>query len=312
MIWNLILFILIGIFIYFIVEIFFEKNLLRKINNYIIKKNEEYYDDLIRYYEKNKKIKLKEKLNYIHKINILIDKCGIQRSIFINPITIVLIGILCMIIAYYLAFDFFKIILLSFIICIPFFYLPFGILKSIASYKEEKTEKVFLNFLLQLKNHTQINNDIVSAMKEVKTVEPLQSYVKKFIIEISSGIKFEKAIENFKEKIGINQIKSFLTNIQNCYLYGGNFSELISKSYAMISEIQREKEKRIQETKGARIVLFILICMDFFVYISFVKSNQENYLIMKKSIVGMIILYWNFLSIWILIWLSSIVKKLDY
>ncbi len=312
MIWNVLLFVLISISIYFVVELIVEKNVIKKINNYILKKNEEYYDELLKYYEKNKKVKLKEKVNYIHKINILIDKCGIQRSIFINPITMVLAGILCMVMAYYLAFNFFKIVLLSLIICIPFFYVPFAVLKAIANYKEEKIEKVFLNFLLQLKNHTQINNDIISAMKEVKTIEPLQGYVKKFLIEISSGIKFEKAIENFKEKIDIKQIKSFLTNLQNCYLYGGNFSELISKSYAMISEIQREKEKRIQETKGARIVLFILIFLDFFVYISFVKSNQENYLIMKKSVIGMVILYWNFLSIWILVWLSSIVKKLDY
>ena len=80
----------------------------------------------------------------------------------------------------------------------------------------------------------------------------------------------------------------------------------------MISEIQNEKSKRAEETKSARIVLFILMFLDVLVYISFIKSNEENYLIMRKSIIGNLILYWNFISMWILIWISTRVKKLDY
>ena len=101
------------------------------------------------------------------------------------------------------------------------------------------------------------------------------------------GVRCEKAIDNFKEKINIKQIKSFLSNIEHCYLYGGNFSVLIDKSYDMISDIQNEKLKRAEETKSARIVLFILIFLDVLVYISFIQSNKENYMIMKNSIAAM-------------------------
>lgn len=309
---KVLMFILIGIINYILIDTFFKQGALNKLNKYFLEKNEKYYENLLKYYEKNKKVKLKVKLNYIHKINILIDRCELSRSILINPITIICMGIFCVAFTYIISFKFFEIILLSFFISLPFFLLPFAVLNMIANYKEEKVEKVFLNFLLQLKNYTQINNDVIIAMKEVKTVEPLQGYVKKFLIEISSGIKFEKAIENFKEKIKIKQIKMFLNNLEHCYLYGGNFSELIDRSYDMIEDIQREKRKRIEETKSARIVLFILIFLDILVYISFVKSNSENYFIMKKSIMGNIILYWNFISMWILVWISTIVKKLDY
>ena len=312
MIWDVILFILIGISIYFIIDNLIQKDILNKINGYFIAKNEKYYENLLRYYDRNKKIKLKERVNYIHKINILIDRCDLKRSIIISPLTITFLGVVAVIISYSIAFDFFKMFLLSLLISLPLFYLPFAILKLLAEYKEAKIEKVFLNFLLQLKNYTKINNDIVAAMKEVKTIEPLQSYIRKFLIEIDSGIRFEKAIENFKEKINIKQIKMFLTNIEHCYLYGGNFSTLIDRSYEMISEIQNEKSKRAEETKSARIVLFILMFLDVLVYISFIKSNEENYLIMRKSIIGNLILYWNFISMWILIWISTRVKKLDY
>lgn len=312
MILHILLFLLIGISIYLLIEKMLEDKYIDKLNNYLMIKNEKYYEDLLKYYDKNKKIKLKEKINYFRKISILIDRCGLRNNLLISPLTILLLGVICVFIAYLFAFEFFKIFLLSVMIAIPFFYLQFVILNSIAEYKEEKVEKVFLNFLLQLKNHTKINNDIVLAMKEVKTIEPLQSYIKKFLIEVSSGIRFEKAIENFREKINIKQIKSFLSNLEHCYLYGGNFSELIDKSYKMIEEIQKEKTKRLEETKGARIVLFILIILDVLVYVSFIQSNRDNYMIMRKTILGNIILYWNFISIWLLVWISNLVKKLDY
>lgn len=312
MIWYLLLFIIFVVIIYCAIDLIRENRILYKINNYIRVKNEKYYDNLLKYYDKNKKVKLKEKINYFHKINILIDRCQLKRGVLFNPISIIFIGILIVNVAYVISFKFFGIILLSFIISLPFFYLPFGVLNYIAEYKEKKIEKVFLNFLLQLKNHTQISNDIVMAMKEVKTVEPLDGYIKKFLIEISSGIRFEKAIENLKEKINIGQIKMFFKNLEHCYLYGGNFSELIDKSYKIISEIQAEKVRRMEETKSARIVLFILIFLDVLVYVSFIKSNADNFIIMKKSIVGNLILYWNFISMWLLVLLSIRVKKLDY
>lgn len=312
MIWNILLFLFIGVTIYLLVNEFINNETYKKFNKYLSDKNDKYYKDLLKYYDKNKKVKLTEKINYFRKVGILIDRCGFERNILISPITILLLGIVCVILSYMVVFNFFKIMLLALIISIPTFYLPTFVLEYIADFKEEKIEKVFLNFLLQLKNHTKINNDIVSAMQEVKTIEPLQGFIKKFLIEISSGVKFENAINNFKEKINIKQIKSFLENLKHCYLYGGDFSKLIDKNYEMISDIQSEKSKRITETKSARIVLFILIGMDLLVYMSFVKSNAENYAIMQKTIAGNIILYWNFISMWILVWLSNMVKKLDY
>lgn len=312
MILDCLLFVFIGICIYEIIEKISISKVKDKAQEYFKKKNEKYYNDLLRYYDKNKKVKFKNKINYFKRVNILIDRCGIQRSVLINPVSIIFLGVICVCFTYMISFNFFKIVMLAVIISIPFFYLPFLVLSMIAEYKEEKIEKVFLNFLLQLKNHTRINNDIISAMSEVKTIEPLQGYIKKFLVQVSSGTKLEKAMQDFKEKVNNKQMKSFLTNIEHCFLYGGNFSELIDKSYVMINEIQEEKKKRIEETKSARIVLFILILLDIIVYVSFIKTNAENYMIMTKSIIGNLILYWNFISMWLLVWISIRVKKLDY
>lgn len=309
---KLILFLLIMFDSYLIIQKIIDTNLLKRINKYLNEKNEKYYEELLKYYEKNKKIKLKSKINIFHKINIKLDKAGIKRNLVINPITIIALSFICFVIVYLLAFSFFKIITLSLIVSIPSILLPFVIINFVASYKSQKIEKIFPNFLLQLKNYTRINNDIIYAMQEVQTIEPLQSYINTFLIEINSGIKFEKAIQNLKEKIDIEIFRNFFSNLEHCYLYGGSFTELIDKSYKMINEIQKEKDARIQETKSARLVLFVLIFLDLFIYMTNIKNNYENYMIMQKTFVGNAILYWNFISIWLLVLLANKVKKLDY
>ena len=309
---NILLLLLICVTCYLIADLLISKKVNDKISKYLKYQNEKYYEELLKYYEKNKKVKITTKLNIIHKINVLIEKAGLQRGIIFNPLTVILMCIAIFISSYLLVLHSFKMIFLSLIVSIPSIFIPILIISLIAESKSKKVEKVMLNFLLQLKNYTQINNDIIYAFKQVKTVEPLQSYVKKFLIEINSGIKFEKAIENLKEKITFEKFNMFFTNLQYCYLNGGSFTELIKKNYKMISNIQNEKNVREQETMGARIVLVILIILDLFVYFTFIKNNYDNYLIMTKSFVGNLILYWNFISIWLMFLLIHKVKKLDY
>ena len=245
-------------------------------------------------------------------MNLLIVRSGLKRGLFINPITIVLASVMCFGVAYWITFKIFGVILLSAIIFLPAILIPVLILELLKERSQSKIEKVILDFLLQLKNYTKINNDIVYAFQKLKTIEPLQGYVNTFLIELNSGIKFENAIDNIKEKLEFSTIKIIFSNIQYCYLYGGDFSKLMDKSYKMINKVQKEKSSRAQETKNARVVLGILIVLDLFVYFSFIKNNYDNYMIMSKRILGNLILYWNFISIWLLIFLMNRVKKLDY
>lgn len=309
---NIVLLLAIVWLAYELAKAIIDKKILSKINDYIMIKNDEYYEELINYYAKNKKVKLTTKLNILHKINILIDRAVIRRSVIINPISLIAFGLVSLYGSYLIIKSIFEIPSLSFIIALPSFGIPFFILMILAGIKEKKIEKLLLNFLLQLKNYTKINNDIIYAFEEVKVLDPLQTYINKFLIEVKSGIKFEIALENLKEKIHIKSFKTLLSHIQHCYLYGGNFSELIDKNYSSIAEMQKEKANRMQETRGARMVLIILVILDLFVYFTYISSNYENYKIMKNSVIGNVILYWNFISMWLLILLSYNVKKLDY
>lgn len=311
MIINIVLLILIFIVSYQYATKIVEEKLIVKLSKYLALKDEKYHTELIKYYDKNKKVKINRKLNIIHKINILIDRSGIRRGLIVNPITVVLLCFICVIVFYFIALKIFRQTLLSCIISAPTFLLPIIILKIISEYNDEKIEKIIPNFLLQLKNYTQISNDIVYAFKEVETIQPLQTYLNSFLIEVNSGVNFENAIDNLNEKIRIKELENLFNNIKKCYISGGSFVNLINKSYYMISVIQKEKMQRKEETKGARMVLFILIALDLVVYFTYINSNKENYIIMQKSFFGNMILYWNFISMWLLIFLAQKVKEID-
>ena len=59
-------------------------------------------------------------------------------------------------------------------------------------------------------------------------------------------------------------------------------------------------------------ILYMLIIIDIYMYFWFIAGNQYYMNIMMESFVGRSILNINFLSIWGIIWLSSIVRKFDY
>ena len=309
---NIVLFIFILVFIYVLVSLGYSYKLAEKVSKFVTIKNEKYYDNLMAYYNKRKKVKMTIKLNVIYRLGIMLERAGIKSNLIINPYMLVLLCFLCFFIAYNISFGIFKMAILSLIISLPSFLIPIFILNMISEYRNNKLEKIMLDFLLQLKNYTQINNDIIYAFKHVKTLEPMQGYIDSFLLEVNSGIKFEKAIEHIKEKINFEKLKQVFSNVEYCYIYGGDFSVLMDKSYKMISKVQKEKIKRMQDTKSARIVMGILITLDLFIYFSFIKNNPGNLALMTKRFVGSIILYWNFISIWLLIWLMYRVKKLEY
>jgi hypothetical protein len=61
-------------------KIIINKKTLSKINKYFLHKNEKYYEDLLDYYDKNKKINSTKKLNVISQLSILINKTELRRN----------------------------------------------------------------------------------------------------------------------------------------------------------------------------------------------------------------------------------------
>ena len=296
---------------YFLIDMMIDKKLFQRLTNAFAQRNNQYYKALLKNYEKGKKMKLKERKSFFSMIALKMHQAGVKPSLWFNQITFVTFSLILFFASYSLVSQFLKEMVLSFLLSAPTFLIPFFLLEIYQEFQQQKIENASLDLLLQLKNYVQFNNDIMEALKQVKTVEPLQTNLNSFLLEMNSGVKFEKAIQNLQDKIPDPMLKEFFANIEYCYLYGGSFTVLIQKSYRMITAIHQEKEKRVSETKSTRMVLYFLIILNVMVYITSIQNNYENYLIMKKTILGNVILYWDFISIWLLIFLAEKVKKLD-
>lgn len=313
---NMALFISAATFSYFLAQRAADRDLKAGINKFIKNTGMEYREkELVNKVLKKERIKKKSCRKLSYKLEALVEKSGIQKYIFFfNTKVLFFICIICAA-AFFAVFEkFFGVISVGFITSLPGFFAPVMLLEIMAQRREEKVEKIIGDYLLQLKNNTRIHNDIIEAFRDVqnKCMEPLKTYTSQFVAEVNSGISVEHALENFQDKVNMKRFRLFLTNIRYCYIYGGNFTELLDKTQRLISNIQKEKRNRVRETRSARLVIFILIFLDIYVYFNFIMPQPDYLSIMKNTFYGQLILNVNFISIWFLLWLSYSVKKLDY
>lgn len=249
------------------------------------------------------------------KIEGLLERSGLKKSApLIDSKAIIIISVVSAIACYVVFRNSFGIISVGILAGIPGLVLPVMVLSLMSEKANEQVEKTFGDYLLQLKTGTRIHNDIIEAFRSSldRCTEPLKTMTGQFLAEVNSGNSVESALSNFKQKVPMRIFRLFLTNVQYCYIYGGNFNELLDRTYKLFSEMQKEKRLRIKETRSARIVILLLIGMDVYLYFKFIMSQPEYVEIMSHTFMGQMILNINFLSIWFLLWLIHTVKKLDY
>ena len=313
---NLILLIPIIFLSYLLAARFLDRNFKERVKELTGSVSSEYRrNQAVKKVLRKQKLKKKAYKKLFYKLELVIEKSGIQDYIFLIDSRILLI--LCLISAFIFFAIFeslFGVTSVGIITSFPGFFVPIMLLGIMTRRREEQVEKVLGDYLLQLKNSTRIHNDIIEAFRNVqdKCMEPLKTFTRQFVAEVNSGISVEVAIDNFRDKVDTKKFKLFLINIQYCYIYGGNFTELLDKTQRLIAEIQKEKRTRIRETRSARIVIFLLIFLDIYLYFNFIMSQPDYLSIMRNTFYGQLILNANFLSIWFLLWLSYSVKKLDY
>lgn len=203
---------------------------------------------------------------------------------------------------------------IAIILSVPLLFIPYFILKTFEEKRQRTLENGLNDFLIQLKTALKVNSDIVEALRRIQNsaLSPFKEYTKQLLTEINAGKDPDIALRLFAEKININKFTLYIDNVRYCNIYGGDIAGLTLKTQEMINSAIKQKIKRDKDTKSGCIVLYILIGIDIFIYFSFVASNKYYLDIMANSLVGNIILNMNFISIWILVWLSKKIKELVY
>ncbi len=312
---EIILFLSINFLIINLFNIKRQRKYYQEIKEKINSKNTEYINKLV-YQKENKTLFKYNDKNIFDKLYILLIKTGIMENKYlwwIIPQTIIIACFLIFLISYLIFLPILKLKSLAITFCIPIAFIPIFLLIIYSEINEEKIEKNLISYIIQLKNQVKINNDIIFAFRNTAkyVMKPLNTYINIFLFEVSNGVNITVAFENLKNKVNIERFKQLITNLESCYMNGGDFYNLLDKTQNIFLKVQEERNNRNNQTMSSRIVLIMLIAMSIFVYFNFINSNQENYNIMINDLVGIIILHWNFISIWIMMFLITLVKKID-
>ncbi len=246
-----------------------------------------------------------------------LEKYFKKLSIPFNVLTIGIIlgiGILTFFLVLFITKQLFTLNSVRYIISIPFTFTGIIVLELFAEYKHEKMEEGLSDFFIQLKSALKVNPEIIEALRRIQNnvLEPFSTYTKQLLNEINAGKLPEDALESFAHKIGIEKFSFYINNVRYCHIYGGDITLLTEKTQEVITEAIKQKKKRNKETKSACTVLYVLIIIDFYMYFSFIASNQYYLDLMSETFIGQMIVNINFICVWVMIWLSKQIKKLDY
>lgn len=230
-------------------------------------------------------------LNYLEKekINIFF-LCSVSFVIFIvsNLITINKIQI------------FSSSVIISLILSL----LPYFVIKMLYIQKKQKIIEVFPTYIINLKNYTQVSNDIIIAIRKTVPPQIIEPYIKHFNNLVQGGVSVSDAFDMLSEKIGIKRIKDFFISCEYCYINGGDFNKLLAKYAKVLNKINMQREKENQENFSTKAVMLIIIVINLYMIFGFCFANAEYKTIIINSFVGKALVNMNLIS-YILIFVFS-------
>lgn len=213
-----------------------------------------------------------------------------------KPSMLIVISFLLSIMAYFVTYRVFQLKSTSIIISVSSFFLPYCILKYTIFYHKSKILKAFPTYIINLKNYTQVDNDIIVAFKRAYVDMPLKFFIDRFNVSLENGVNIYEAFERLKADINIKKINELLTALQYCHINGGNFTKLIDRYSKILMNVNLQKEKERQNSYATKIILLIIIIINIYMMFSFVFAYSEYFNIMTNTVMGIIIVNFNILS----------------
>ncbi|MDD2376571.1 MAG: hypothetical protein PHD15_00880 [Clostridia bacterium] len=239
-------------------------------------------------------------LSFIKKISYIIDETNLSFKIsnikIISILTILILSIVIFIITFIITFNFLHLFSSSLIFSTFMLFLPYFIIRYFSYYRKNKILRMFPNYIISLKNYTDVNNDIIEAFRRANVEEPIKTYINKFNISVQKGIKIYDAFETLKKSVNIKKINQFITLLQFCYIYGGDFGNLLDKFSKIQMKTNFQKEKEKQNIFSSKLVLIVLILLNMYILFGFILTNNEYYTILIKTFIGNLVLNINILS----------------
>ena len=171
--------------------------------------------------------------------------------------------------------------------------------------------KFFPTYVLSLKNYTDVDNNIVYALKESTPHPLIKASIERFNLSVEKGLDVYSAFENLKQDINIEEVSSLLTLLENCYLNGGSFSYVIQKYSYSQSKTNIERERINENLLSSKIILIVLIGLSLLLLFGFALRNKDYSDIILNTIGGQAILSFNILTYFFMYVIYLKICKMD-
>lgn len=199
-------------------------------------------------------------------------------------------------------------------ISISFFIFIVYILREMLTYlvyiKKRKIKESFLNYVINLKNYTLVDNDALKAILNTKPEKDIEEYILRFRVDILSGENVHNSFKKLKEDISIEDISNFFTYVEVCYINGGNINNVID-SYISIYQnkiLRQTKEK--EDISSTKVVIYVLFFIHIYLMFSYIFNNYEYLILIKNGIFGKVALNIGILS-YILVFNNVIKSEME-
>lgn len=247
-------------------------------------------------YLKNYLICFSNKLNYMLKVKYnlkKISKVFYINSALINSYTIFLFSVIVSILVFFIMFKYTNVIISSLFLSIIFFFVPLTILEIIKKYIDLKIKRSFSLLMINLQTFSKNSNNVILALKEVKSYEPLKKYIDNFNSLVNSGFNVGQAFDNLITEVEDEEISRIIFLLKMNYINGGNLYKFLKESNDYLLEIEKIKQKQYEKQNNVFIILLVIVFINIFLLFCFSFKNEEYKNILLNTFIGKIIIDFN-------------------
>lgn len=157
------------------------------------------------------------------------------------------------------------------------FIMPFISLDLLRKYNAQKSRKLLVTFISSIHRWSNIKEDIVYCFEKTLNMgigDPIDSYLREFIVQVNSGLSTIKALEIFQDKVDNEFFRTFIINIKHSVKCKGNLSHLLSNLEEEAYKIEEEFDRRKISMFKDKLVVYFIMILTLMVFVFQLKTNR--------------------------------------
>lgn len=228
-----------------------------------------------------------------------------ERYSYLSAELFIAIVIILSLVSSFVLYCFFHKILLSIIVFIVVFAIPWCVLYFVEGIRYKETENQLMMFINLLENYSRTSDDLVDIISKTESYlnEPLKAAVRKFSWEAKHTGETDVAVKHILEKVPHRKFKEIIQNLEICRKHDTNYADVIKDIRVSLQEYLKSKEEKTSLRQNTRGNIFVMMLVGIII-IRLVNSFVEGglLLLLQSNITGICIMAYIFVIVMIGVW----------